>query len=193
MRIIDAQVHTYFSDRPSRPWDPEYRRTHRDKLPFLQHAGQTNTAEMALIEMAEAGVDGAVLSPIGVYGNSNEYELESATRFPARFRALGWIDHTADDVEAVLARDIARGMVGVRLPLVRDRDRIARAEFDRVLEACDDLGCMVSIMLAHPINPDLVALLRRFSGIEFVIGHLGVGIAPPVVGTLPADPFETLG
>ena len=60
MELVDAQIHTWLSDRPSRPWVRSYRRQHRDKLPYLLHAGQTNTTEMALVEMAEAGVDAAL-------------------------------------------------------------------------------------------------------------------------------------
>ena len=62
MEIIDAQIHTWLSDRPSRPWDPTYRARHRDKLRYLLHAGQTNSTEMAVLEMAEVGVDRGLLS-----------------------------------------------------------------------------------------------------------------------------------
>jgi L-fuconolactonase len=192
MELVDAQIHTWLSDRPSRPWVRSYRRQHRDKLPYLLHAGQTNTTEMALVEMAEVGVDAALLTPNGVYGHDNSYEFEGAERFPARFRVVGWVDHLADDVEERLARDAARGMVGIRIPELRDRERHERDEFTRVLDACQQLGLVVSLMVFHPLPEPLIATLERYDGIRFVIGHLGVGIAPPVLGVLPADPFEHL-
>ena len=65
MEIIDAQIHTWMSDRPTRPWISGYREGLRDRLPHLMHAGQTNTNEMAILEMAEVGVDAALLSPVG--------------------------------------------------------------------------------------------------------------------------------
>jgi predicted TIM-barrel fold metal-dependent hydrolase len=192
MEIIDAQVHTWMSDRPRRPWVASYREQHRNSLSYLLHAGQTNTTEMAVLEMAEVGVGGALLSPPGVYGTDNSYEFEGAAKFPAKFRVVGWIDHLADDVEKRLATDAARGMVGVRIPSIRERERLERGEFDRVLAACQDQGLVVSIMVFHPIPNLLIKILERYEGIRFVIGHLGVGIAPPVMGVLPEDPFEPL-
>lgn len=192
MEILDAQVHTWMSDRPRRPWTASYREQHRDSLPYLLHAGQTNTTEMAVLEMAEAGVDGALLSPIGVYGTDNSYEFEGAAKFPEKFRVVGWADHLAADVDERLAADLARGMVAIRLPTFRERERHERGEFDRILAACQEQGCVVSLMLAHPLPDLLIGALERFEGIRFVVGHLGVGIAPPVLGVLRDDPFETL-
>src|SRR5438270_507974 len=123
MEIIDAQIHTWLSDRPQRPWLPSYRAQHWSKPTYLLHAGQTNTTEMALTEMATAGVDRALLTPIGVYGTNNAYELEGAAKYPTRFRVVGWIDYLADDVEDQLAADVARGMVGVRIPDLREQER----------------------------------------------------------------------
>jgi predicted TIM-barrel fold metal-dependent hydrolase len=192
MEIVDAQVHTWLSDRPRRPWVPSYRERHRDKLPYLQHAGQTNSTEMAVLEMAEVGVDAALLTPNGVYGTDNGYEFEGAGKYPGKFRVVGWIDHLADDVEERLAADVARGMVGVRIPELRDRERHERGEFTRVLDACQAQGLVVALMVFHPLPELLVGTLERYAGIPFVIGHLGVGIAPPVLGVLPEDPFENL-
>src|SRR3954471_23223391 len=168
MEIIDAQVHTWLSDRPSRPWAPGYRRQHRDKLPYLQHAGQTNTTEMALVEMAEAGVDRALLTPIGVYGHDNSYEFAGAQKYPDRFRVVGWVDHRAADVAERLAADVSRGMVGVRIPELRDRDRHERGEFTAILDACQELGCVVSLMVFHPLPERLIRTLERYDGIRFV-------------------------
>jgi predicted TIM-barrel fold metal-dependent hydrolase len=192
MEIIDAQIHTWLSDRPRRPWAADYRAKHRDKLPYLIHAGQTNTTEMALLEMAEVGVDRALLTPNGVYGTDNSYQLEGAATYASKFRVVGWIDYLADDVEERLAADIARGMVGVRIMDLRDRERHERGEFTRVLDACQEQGCVVSLMVFHPLPELLVRTLERYEGIRFVIGHLGVGFAPPVLGVLPEDPFENL-
>lgn len=192
MELIDAQIHTWLSDRPRKPWVAGYREQHKDKPSYLLHAGQTNTAEMAVQEMAEVGVDAALLSPNGVYGTDNSYEFEGAARFPSKFRVVGWIDHLADDVEDRLAADMAQGMVGIRVPLLREGDRHERGEFDRLLKACAEQDCVIGLMVWHPLAPGLVRMLEENEGITFVLGHLGVGIAPPVLGTLPDDPFENL-
>jgi L-fuconolactonase len=192
MEIIDAQVHTWMSDRPRRPWVASYRAQHRDTMAYLLHAGQTNSNEMAVSEMAEVGVDRAVLTPNGVYGNTNGYELEGAARYPSRFRVLGWVDHLADDVEERLAADFGRGMAGIRLSQFRDRERLERGEFDRALAVCEKQSAVVSIMVFHPLPDVMVETIERYEGINWVLGHLGVGIAPPVLGVLPDDPFENL-
>jgi L-fuconolactonase len=180
------------SDRPRRPWDPGYRAAHRDKLSYLLHAGQTNSTEMVLTEMAEVGVDRAVLSPIGVYGNDNSYELEGAATYPTKFGVVGWIDYRADDVEQQLAGLLAQGVLGLRIPDLRDDARHERGQFDRVLAACSDLKCTISLSISHPISKRLLAALAHYADLNFVIDHLGTGIAPPVLGNLPPDPFEHL-
>ncbi len=142
--------------------------------------------------MAEVGVDRALLSPIGVYGNDNSYEFEGAARYPRTFRVVGWIDYLADEVEAQLAALMAQGMAGIRIPDLRDADRHRRREFDGVLGACRRLGCPISLSVSHPIAADLIATLQQYPEIAFVIDHLGAGFAPPVLGNLPPDPFEHL-
>ncbi|MCW2528080.1 MAG: hypothetical protein JWM76_2940 [Pseudonocardiales bacterium] len=192
MELIDAQVHTWMSDRPRRPWVPSYRRQHRDSMQYLLHAGQTNSNEMAVSEMAEVGVDRAVLSPNGVYGNSNEYEFEGVAKYPSRFRVIGWVDEQADDVEDQLAAAFERGMVGVRLPQFRDHEKVERGDYDRVLAFCEQQNAVVSIMIFHPLAAATIKTIERYEGINWVLGHLGLGIAPPVLGVLPENPFENL-
>jgi predicted TIM-barrel fold metal-dependent hydrolase len=192
MEIIDAQVHTWMTDRPRRPWAADYRDKLGNKWTYLLHAGQTNTNEMAVLEMAEVGVDAALLSPVGVYGPDNSYEFEAVATFPRKFRVVGWIDWLADDVEDRLAGGVSQGLVGVRIPELRNSERHERGEFDRVLAACEDLGLVISIMVVHPLPEPMIKMLERYQGINFVIGHMGMDFSPPVVGTLPDDPFEKL-
>jgi L-fuconolactonase len=192
MEIIDAQIHTWMSDRPSRPWVSGYREGLRDRLPHLMHAGQTNTNEMAILEMAEVGVDAALLSPVGVYGTDNSYELEGIARFPRKLRLVGWVDWLAEDLEARLAENATNGLVGVRVPEMRNAERHERGEFDRLLEACQKLRLVVSVMFVHPIPTAMITMFEKYPSINFVAGHLGLDVSPPVVGTVPDEPFEKL-
>jgi predicted TIM-barrel fold metal-dependent hydrolase len=192
MEIIDAQIHTWMSDRPRRPWVAGYREGLQGRWPHLLHAGQTNTNEMAILEMAEVGVDAALLSPVGVYGSDNSYEFEGVAAFPTKLRVVGWVDWLAEDVEARLAGEATKGLVGVRIPELRNSERHERGEFDRVLAACEDQALVVSAMLVHPVPDTMTAMFERYQGIRFVVGNLGLDISPPVVGTLPDDPFEKL-
>jgi L-fuconolactonase len=146
--------------------------------------------EMVLVEMAEAGVDGAVLSPIGVYGTDNTLEIEASARFPRKFCAIGWIDHLAQDVNERLQADAAKGMRGVRIWVMRDSERHDRGEFFTALDSCERLGLAVAVSLVHPIDSRIIEIFRRYAGINFLIDHLGVGIAPPIV--LGDEPFRNL-
>lgn len=191
--IIDAQVHVWYSDRPSRPWDPSYRVAYRDNQSFLQHAGQTNSPEMARAEMAAAGVDAALLTSLGIYGWDIEHELRAAEADPGAFQVVGVVDHLSSDVKAHIAASARRGLRGVRLLELRDPARIARREFDRVLEACSDLGLIVVLPMTYPPNHALRDLFRRFGDVFFLFNHLATGYAPPILGFRPPDPFEHLG
>jgi L-fuconolactonase len=192
VEILDAQTHMWLSDRPTRPWSPAYRDANRENLAMLIHAGQSMGPETLLLEMAEAGVDGAVLSPTGVYGADNSFELEAARQYPRKFCVVGWIDHLAPDVVETLEADVADGMVGVRILGFRDPSRVESGEFDAVLKACDRLGCAVSIPLVHPVLEGVLDVLRRYDGVQFTVDHLGVGFAPPLLGPVPDDPWVNL-
>jgi L-fuconolactonase len=191
MEILDAQVHTWLPDRPSLPWDPTYRKTYSDAA-HLQHVGQSMAPETLLVEMAEAGVDGAVLVPVGVYGTDNSFELNAAMRFPRRFAVVGSVDHMSADVADRLQHDVARGMRGIRIGSLGNDERLARDEFVSVLEACKDLDLSVSFMLFHPVPEALLQLLKRFADVNFLLDHVGVGVAPPVFGSVTGDPFSCL-
>jgi L-fuconolactonase len=190
--IIDAQVHVWYSDRPSRPWDPSYRVTYRDKQSFLQHTGQTNSPEMVRAEMAEAGVDAALLTSLGIYGWDIEHELQAAEADPGAFQVVGVVDQLAEDIKTQIAAAARRGLRGVRLLEMRDPARIARREFDPVLEARSDLGLIVVLPMTYPLNRELSELFRRFGDVFFLFNHLATGYAPPILGFRPQDPFEHL-
>lgn len=192
MIVLDAQVHSWYSDRPSRPWVAGYRAAHRELRSYLQHAGQTNSPEMVVEEMAEADVDGALLTPVGVYGTDIALELDAAERDPARFQVIGLVDHLSAGVAEHLALSAKRGLRGVRMIPMREPDRVARGEFDRVLRVCSDLGLVCMLSLKHPLDPQLPELFRRFPNVFFYVDHLGTGYAPPILGFRPPNPFEHL-
>lgn len=192
MTVVDAQVHAWLSDRPSRPWSVQYRVDFRDKPSYLQHAGQTNSPEMALREMAEVGVDRALLTPPGVYGSDIELELEAAELYPSRFKVIGLLDHLDPNLRAHLEASKERGLRGIRMLEMREPDRLERREFDHALQIAADLDLFVMFSLAHPIHPLLRDLVVSNPRTSFFIDHLGTGFAPPILGFRPANPFEHL-
>jgi len=195
---LDAQVHAWFSEHPRRPWDPGYRPAHKDKPSYLQHAGQTNSPDMVITEMDSVGVQGALLVPVGVYGTDIEVELEASEAHPDRFQTIGLVDHLAPDLAAHLERSRARGLRGMRLLGMREPDRIDRNEFDEVLSLAADLGLVVTLSLAHPLDQRLPEIFRRHPQVFFYFEHLATVLSLadiPNVGIkltgAPSLSFET--
>lgn len=144
-----------------------------------------------LLEMAAAGVDGGALTPQGVYGDDNGLELLTAENYPRKFVVVGWVDHTAEDLEQTVAREIERGLKGVRL-LGMNGDTLPGGAYDRILQICQQNQLAVALWLPHPVPEILERVFEEYSGINFLIDHLGVGYAPPAHGLPPEDPWELL-
>ena len=74
MKIVDAQIHIWADGQPTG--------LHRKVRAF--------TAEEALREMDEAGVDAALIyPPVSWDAGANAYAVEAARRYPDRFAVLG--------------------------------------------------------------------------------------------------------
>jgi L-fuconolactonase len=105
--IIDAQVHAYEANSPSRPWvsDEETR-----SLPEA-------TGEQTVATMDASGVDGAVLVSTWVkYHDDTSYAEEVFARYPERFRLVAPIDPAAAGLEARVERwTSVPGAVGFRI------------------------------------------------------------------------------
>jgi L-fuconolactonase len=187
MEILDAQLHTWMPPRPSRPWAPAYRdETRARNLNILLQTTLPAPPETLLVEMAAAGVDGAVLTPQGVYGADNSFELLAAWNYPRKFVVVGRVDPLAERFEEALAGDVSAGMLGVRLI------RVDAAQLDASFAACARHGIAVALTLKHPIAPAILKAFNRFSDTQFMIDHLGVGNPPPAYGLPADDPFERL-
>ena len=81
MLVTDAQIHLWELERPDRPWPKDGRATPQRPDGF--------TAEQMLAEMDPVGVDRAVIVPPSWIGESNEYALEAAEKYPNRFAVMG--------------------------------------------------------------------------------------------------------
>jgi L-fuconolactonase len=192
VEILDAQLHCWLTDRPSRPWRAGYREEIKERaLNILLQTAVPMPPETLLVEMAAAGVDGGVLTPQGVYGSDNGLELDAALDYPKKFAVVGWVDPAASDLDHVLIRDAGRGMLGVRL-LRMDGERLARGDFDASFDATARLGLAIALTLPHPIPQEIARAFEQYPDTQFMIDHVGVGFAPPAHGLPPADAFERL-
>ncbi len=108
MSVTDVQVHLWEPERPDRPWPkPQQRPPHRPN---------GFGAEEMLGEMAAAGVDRAVIVPPTWAGDSNEWALDIAARYPKRFAVVGRFDVRAPDARQQLGGWLKQPrMLGVRM------------------------------------------------------------------------------
>src|SRR5438045_2895268 len=109
MLVVDAQVHIWGAGPPTSP-------AHRQVEAF--------TADQLLAEMAEAGVDAAVLTPPSWDPASNELSVEAARQHPSRFPILGNFPLDRPESRALIDTWKDRpGMVGLRFTFLQPHQR----------------------------------------------------------------------
>ena len=108
MLVTDVQVHLWEPERPDRPWpQPQQRPPHRPN---------GFSGEEMLNEMDAAGVDRAVIVPPTWAGESNEWALDVAARYPKRFAVVGRFDVNPPDARRQLEGWLKQPhMLGVRM------------------------------------------------------------------------------
>jgi predicted TIM-barrel fold metal-dependent hydrolase len=136
-------------------------------------------------------VHAAVIAP----RHDPRFPVEATGRFPARFARVVMVDHTAPDLDEVVAE--ARrtaGVVALRQVVadyVGDRGAtdLHAGAFDRLFAAAGRHALPV-FLLAPGFAGDLVATARAFPDVSFVVDHLGLRQYPPL--TMDADPWARL-
>jgi predicted TIM-barrel fold metal-dependent hydrolase len=162
--IVDAQVHVWKADTPDRPWPPN--RAAQLPEPF--------TIEKLVSMMDEAGVDRAVIVPPSWEGDRNDYALEAAHRFPARFTVMGRIP-LADPTNAALLPDWKKqsGMVGVRLTFHPPQwSWLTDGTVDWFWPAAENLG--LPVMVYGAPMPNFARVAERHPQLVLILDHLGV-------------------
>ncbi len=167
MLITDAQVHLWQAEGPNRPWPkPQARPPHRPS---------GFSAEEMLVEMDAAGVDRAIIVPPTWAGESNDWALAMAARYPARFAVVGRFDARAPDAKRQLAGWLQhKHMKGVRMsfhvkPFV---DWLSDGSLDWFLTECDRLA-IPSMALVPGIIGRLRPVLMRHPELKILIPHMG--------------------
>jgi predicted TIM-barrel fold metal-dependent hydrolase len=166
MLAWDAQVHLWEPENPARPWPkPQARPPHKPN---------GFSAEEMLKEMDAAGVDRAVIVPPTWAGDSNDWALEVATRYPKRFAVVGRFDAKARNAREQLAGWLKqKHMLGVRMsfhvkPFV---DWLDDGSLDWFWAECDRLALPVMTLmpgLADRLKP----VLARHPELKLVIPHM---------------------
>ena len=159
MRIVDAQVHLWSSGTP---------------LPPHRQVSQYGRDEL-LREMAEAGVDAALIHPPSWDPNSNEVAVEAASAQPDRFAILGFLP--LDEPASRTRIDTWKsrpGMLGLRYALVRPEQQTWHADgtMDWLWPAAERNGLPVALM-ANRFFPLVSAIAERHPRLRLIIDHLG--------------------
>jgi L-fuconolactonase len=152
--LIDAQVHAYEANSPTRPWV--------QPLPDLEVA--EITGDQMVAAMDAVGVDGAILvSPWLQYRTDTSYAEAVFAAHPDRFRLVAPIDHLRDGVAARVAEWVATpGAAGVRLFV------LPRKPFGAELP-----GLPVNVHCWGFLD-ELGDLARTYPDTQFVLDHLGL-------------------
>ena len=165
MLVTDAQVHLWEAERPDRPWRPLQRPPHRPN---------GFSAEEMLAEMDTAGVDRAVIVPPTWAGESNDWALAMAARYPARFAVVGRFDARAPDAKQQLAGWLRqKHMLGVRMsfhvkPFI---DWLSDGSLDWFWAECDSLA--IPVMALVPGNAArLMPVLERHPELRILVPHM---------------------
>src|SRR5215467_2129902 len=183
---IDAQVHAYERNHPSRPW-----------AGTLVGPAEI-TGDQMVVAMDAVGVDGAVLvSPFSMYRYDGSYALEVGTKHPNRFCLVKPVDPNDPAVADVVADWKAKkGTVGVRIimpdagPLGGSVSRDpADPAINRVLAAAAKHSLAVNLLCAGRLE-QVGQLAARNPNTRIVIDHLG--LEQPLEPPPPAEPWADL-
>jgi len=162
MLIVDSQIHI---------WKDAKMSAHHRQIP-------TYSKEDALKEMAEAGVDAAVLHPPSTLGEAmNELAVEAVKAHPDKFCILGNFDLTAANKREIVKNWRQRpGMLGFRFTFNRPHEAAwwSDGSLDWFWAACQEEKLPVGLLAGGHMK-EFGAIARRYPGLKLHIDHLGRG------------------
>ncbi len=163
MLIVDSQIHIWKNGKMS----PQ----HRQIPSYL--------AEDALAEMAEAGVDCAVIHPPSALGEpANELAVEAVRKYPDKFCILGHFDLRSPDGEKIVARWRERpGMLGFRFTFNQPHEKTwwTDGTLDWFWAACEKARLVVGLLATGENVKVLGRIAERHPGLKLNIDHIGRG------------------
>jgi predicted TIM-barrel fold metal-dependent hydrolase len=160
MQIVDSQIHIWQNARMS----PQHR-----QIP-------TYTKDDALKEMAEAGVDAAVIHPPSTLGEAvNVQAVEAVKAHPDKFCILGHFDLQAPNgAETVRNWRQRPGMVGFRFTFNQPHQQSwwSDGSLDWFWSECEKQGLPVGLMAGAHL-PAFRAIAEKHPGLKLHIDHMG--------------------
>jgi L-fuconolactonase len=170
MLIVDGQVHIWAASTPERPW-PARHAPHRT-VPL--------GADDCLREMAQAGVDRAILVPPSWEGERNDLVIEAARRHPDKFAVMGRFDVEAPNVNEAKGQ-IATwknqpGMLGMRFTFRRPQlaAPLVEGRIDWLWDAAEKHQIRLMILVTHDQVRYIDRIAERHPGLKIIIDHMGL-------------------
>lgn len=162
MQIVDSQIHL---------WENARMAAHHRQIP-------TYTVDDALREMAEAGVDAAVIHPPSTLGEAvNVQAVEAVRLHPKTFCILGHFDlQSPDRVNIVKNWRQRPGMVGFRFTFNQPHQQSwwTDGSLDWFWAACEQAGLPIGLLAGGHMQ-DLARIAERHPSLKLHIDHHGRG------------------
>ena len=163
MLIVDSQIHIWQNGKMS---------AHHRQV-------ATYSIEDALVEMASAGVDAAVIHPPSSLGEAvNIYAVEAVRRHPEKFCILGHMDLESPDRENIVAHWRERkGMLGFRFTFNQSHQQAwwTNGSLDWFWAACEKADLRVGLLASGANMAALGKIAARYPGLKLHIDHIGRG------------------
>ena len=174
MLVVDSQIHLWGSNLPTNP-------AHRQITSY--------SAQDALRDMAEAGVDAAVIHPPGWDPDSDAIAVEAASQHPDKFAVLGKFP-LDDPASASLIDGWKRqsGMLGLRFTFLQPHQQTWPMDgtMDWLWPAAEEAGLPVGLACAGFL-PVVGQVAERHPGLKLIVDHMG-----RAGGATDAAAWETL-
>ena len=163
-KIIDAQVHAYEHDHPSRPWSA------------VLHGPASVTGDAMVAAMDAVGVDAAILvSVFTMYRFDSSYAEQVYRAHPTRFRLIKPVDPTDPSVNETIDQWVKTpGTVAIRIMLNRGvSEDAADPGINRVLAAAARHNIPVNLLCWGRLD-QVKQLAARNPDTRIVVDHLGL-------------------
>ena len=168
MLVVDSQIHLWGANLPTNP-------AHRQVTSY--------TAEEALRDMDEAGVDAAVIHPPGWDPDSDAIAVEAARQHPNRLSILGKFP-LDDPASAGLVEDWKNqpGMLGLRFTFLQPHQQTWPTDgtIDWLWPAVEAAGLPVGLACGGFL-PVVGQIAERHPGLKLIVDHMGrpTGLSGP--------------
>ena len=170
MTIIDAQVHIWPPESAERPYVKEDASKPHRPIPL--------TYDRLLEKMKTAGVDRAILVPPSWEGYRNDYALEAAQRYPARFAVMGKVPLNDPASKDKLASWLKQpGMLGFRISFRHSGTHsfLDDGTADWFWADCERYDIAVMIFAPFAVAK-IGAIAERHPGLRVIVDHMGLNV-----------------